>query len=137
MRTTIAALVDASALVVFVAAGVATHGASLEAFGRDAACFLGAWFAVALAVRLYPRGGRRRLAATWLVGVTAGVFVRAAIVGAWPGAFYGVALGFTALFVLLGRVGGQALSQDRVSLEKDIAGGRRVGHGRSDGESAS
>jgi hypothetical protein len=99
----LAALVDAVALLVFVSVGVATHGASVGAFGRDAACFLVCWFAVALAVRLYRRGGWRRLAVTWLVGVSGAVFLRAALVDRWPGAFYGVALGFTAVFLCVGR----------------------------------
>ena len=98
------ASLDAIALAAFVAIGVATHGASVGAFGRDAACFLGAWFAVALAVRLYTRGGWQRLAVTWIVGASSGVFVRAAIVDRWPGAFYGVALGFTAVFVAVARL---------------------------------
>jgi hypothetical protein len=54
---------------------------------------------VAAALRLYTAPSRAGLAATWLVGVTAGVAVRAAIVGHVSLAFYGVALGFTALFV--------------------------------------
>jgi hypothetical protein len=83
--------------------GVLTHDATLTAFIRDLLCFLGAWFAVAAAVRLYTRGGRWRLVVTWLVGVSLAVLVRAAIVGRWPDAFYGVALGFTALFVVLTR----------------------------------
>jgi len=97
------AAVDALALVVFVVVGVVTHGASAGAFARDVLCILGGWFAVALAVRLYAHGGWRRLGATWLVGISAGVGVRAAVVDHGPGAFYGVALGFTALFVLVGR----------------------------------
>ncbi len=87
----------------FVALGVLTHDASVTAFMRDALCFLGAWFAVALAVQLYTRSGWWRLGATWLVGVSVGVLVRAAIAGRWPGAFYGIALAFTALFVLAAR----------------------------------
>ena len=97
-------MIDALALVVFVAVGNLTHGTSVGAFGRDAACFLGAWFAAALLLRLYTRRGRVRLALTWLVGVTAAVAVRAAIVGHFAPAFYGVALGFTALFLAAGRV---------------------------------
>jgi hypothetical protein len=93
------AVIDAAALIVFVVIGVLTHEASLTAFVRDLACILGGWFAVALAVRLYSRGGWWRLAITWFVGISVGVLVRAAIVGHWPGAFYAVALGFTALFV--------------------------------------
>jgi hypothetical protein len=89
---------------VFVVIGVLTHDASGGAFVRDALCILGGWFAVALAVGLYRHGGWWRLAVTWVVGVSAGVLVRAAFVGHWPGAFYGVALAFTALFVGLGRV---------------------------------
>jgi Protein of unknown function (DUF3054) len=96
--------VDAVALVVFVAVGVATHGASVGAFGRDVGCFLGAWFAVALLLRLYRRGGWWRLAGTWLVGVSAAVWVRAALVDRGPGAFYAVALAFTAVFVAAGRL---------------------------------
>ena len=126
------AATDAVALLVFVAVGVATHGASVGAFGRDAACFLGCWFAVALVVGLYRRGGWRRLALTWLVGVSGAVFLRAALVDRWPGAFYGVALGFTALFVLTGRVGGQALSRKRDGSRKDIAAADGHRHRRTD-----
>ena len=43
------------ALLAFVAIGVATHDASAAAFARDAFCIVGAWFAVALGVRLYSR----------------------------------------------------------------------------------
>lgn len=83
----------------FVAIGVLTHDASAAAFVRDALCILGGWFAVAAAVGLYRRFAWWRLGAAWLAGVSLGVLVRAAIVGHLPGAFYGVALAFTALFV--------------------------------------
>ena len=88
----------------FVAIGVLTHDASASAFVRDALCIVGAWFAVALAVRLYTRFAWWRLAATWLGGVSAGVLVRAAIVGHLAVDFWVVALAFTALFVLAGRL---------------------------------
>lgn len=97
------ALVDAAALVAFVVVGVATHHASAGAFGRDVLCVAGGWFAAALVLRLYRRGGWARLAGTWLVGVTAGIAVRAGIVGHFAVDFYGVAMAFTALFVLAGR----------------------------------
>lgn len=109
-----AAPVDAVALLVFVAAGVATHEASVGAFVRDALCILGGWFTAALAFRLYARGGRTRFAATWLVGVSAGVWVRAAVVGHLPGAFYGVALGFSLLFVCVARGLRRALVRHRL-----------------------
>ena len=106
-----AALVDAAALVVFVVVGVLTHDASATAFLRDVLCILGGWFVAATAVRLYTRGGRWRLAVTWLAGITAGVFVRAAIVGHVAYDFWGVALGFTALFVLAARGLARLVSQ--------------------------
>ena len=55
-------------------------------------------------MRLYTRFAWWRLAATWLVGVSAGVLVRAAIVGHLAVDFWAVALAFTALFVLAGRL---------------------------------
>ena len=91
------------ALLTFVVIGVLTHDASATAFVRDAFCILGGWFVVALAARLYVRFAWWRLGVTWLAGVSLGVLVRAAIVGHWPGAFYGVALAFTAAFVLAAR----------------------------------
>jgi glucose-6-phosphate-specific signal transduction histidine kinase len=98
------AVADGVALVAFAVIGVLTHGSSAAALGRDLLLFLGCWFAVALALRLYARPSWKRLLATWLIGVSAGVLVRAAIVGHWAGDFYGVALAFTALFVLTARV---------------------------------
>ena len=98
-----AAAWDAAALLVFVVVGVVTHDASATAFVRDLACILGGWFAAAIVLRLYVRGGRWRLAATWLVGVSAGVLVRAAIVRHLAVDFWGVALAFTVLFVLVAR----------------------------------
>jgi len=94
---------DAAALVVFVVVGVLRHGASGGASARDLACILGGWFAAALVVRLYRRGGWWRLVATWALGVSVGVLVRAAFVGHVAYDFWGVALAFTALFVLVGR----------------------------------
>jgi hypothetical protein len=98
-----AAAWDAAALLVFVVVGVVNHGATVGAFFRDLACILGGWFAAAALVRLYVRGGRWRLVATWLVGVSAGVLARAAIVRHLALDFWGVALGFTLLFVLVAR----------------------------------
>jgi hypothetical protein len=94
---------DAAALLVFVVVGVLTHGASAGAFVRDLLCILGGWFAVAVVLRLYQRGTWWRLGATWLAGISAGVLVRAAVVGHVAVDFWGVALAFTALFVLVAR----------------------------------
>jgi hypothetical protein len=76
-----------------VTIGVLTHDASVTAFVRDLLCFELAWFA------LY----RLPLPLRWLLGVTLAVGVRAAFIGHFSPPFYGVALGFTAVFVLLGR----------------------------------
>ena len=98
-----AAAWDAAALLVFVVVGVLTHGASAGAFVRDLLCILGGWFVAALVFQLYLRDGRWRLGATWLAGISAGVLVRAAIVGHVAVDFWGVALAFTALFALAAR----------------------------------
>lgn len=107
------AAVDAAALLLFVLVGVLTHDASLDALFRDAACILSGWFAVAWTVGLYRRGGWRRLVVTWLVGVSAGVLVRAAFVGHLAFDFWGVALAFTAVFVLAARGVARQTSQLR------------------------
>jgi hypothetical protein len=89
-----ASISDFIALLVFVAIGVLTHDASLTAFIRDLLCFEVAWFA------LY----RLPLPLRWLVGITAAVAVRAAIVGHFAVDFWLVALAFTALFIGVGRI---------------------------------
>jgi pilus assembly protein TadC len=62
---------------------------------------------VSLATRLYERPTVVRFLATWLVGITAGVLVRALILGRHLGskeaAFLAVSLVFTLLFVLAAR----------------------------------
>jgi Protein of unknown function (DUF3054) len=103
------AIADGTALVVFAVVGVLTHGSSITALGRDLLLFLGCWFAVALVVRLYTRPGWWRLAATWAVAISAAVGARAAIVGHFAADFYGVALAFTALFVLAARLAASRL----------------------------
>jgi len=102
-------LADAAALAAFTVVGVLTHGSSVEALGRDLLLFLGCWYAAALALKLYSRRGWRRLLATWIVGISAAVLIRAAIVGHFAGDFYGVALGFTLLFVLAARKSSERL----------------------------
>ncbi len=73
--------------------GVLTHDSSFLAWLRDLLCFELAWFAL----------WRLPLWARWALGVTIAVAVRAAFVGHFSPAFYGVALAFVAVFVLLGR----------------------------------
>lgn len=73
--------------------GVLTHHASFAAFLRDLLCFELSWFAL----WWLP------LPARWLVGVTAAVVARAALVGHFSIAFYVVALAFSAALLALGR----------------------------------
>jgi len=77
------AAADAAAILVFVTIGLLSHhgGVSLRGYARDALPFLGCWFLAAWAFGLYTRGGVARLAATWVVGVTAAVLVRALVLG--------------------------------------------------------
>jgi hypothetical protein len=71
-------LVDALAIVVFATIGQLSHHGHVSATGyaEDALPFLATWFA---ADRLF--GGR--FVPTWLVGVSAGVLLRAAILSHW------------------------------------------------------
>jgi len=95
--------VDALAIVAFAIVGLASHGASATHFLRDALPLLGGWFAAALVTRLYVRPSLAGLLATWAVGITAGVLVRALILGrALDGKeakFLAVSLVFTLVFV--------------------------------------
>jgi Protein of unknown function (DUF3054) len=87
--------------------GVISHGAAASDLARDALPLLGGWFAVALALRLYQRPTVARFLATWAIGITAGVLVRALILGreldGHEAAFLATSLVFTLLFVLVVR----------------------------------
>ncbi len=108
-RPSLAATADAAAISAFAVVGLLSHhgGVSGRGLARDAVPLLGCWFAAALLLRLYARAAVWRLAATWLLGVTGGVAVRAGILGhsraGKEAAFLGVALAFTLLFVLAAR----------------------------------
>ena len=101
---------DAAAIVLFAVVGLLSHDGSVSGAGlaRDALPLLGGWFAAALLVGLYARGTPLRLAASWLAGITAGVALRAAILGhtdvGKEAAFLAVALAFTLLFGVGGRL---------------------------------
>jgi len=100
----LAAAVDAAAIVVFAIVGMLSHHASAPAFAHDALPLLGGWFAAALATRLYVRFSGSRFLATWAAGITAGVLVRALILGrdldGHQAAFLATSLVFTLLFVV-------------------------------------
>jgi len=109
----LAAASDAAAIVVFAVVGLLSHDASASAFARDALPLLGGWFAASLATRLYQRPTLSRLLLTWAAGITAGVLVRALILGRQldrhQAAFLATSLVFTLLFVVALRVTVRAL----------------------------
>jgi DUF3054 family protein len=72
------AVTDAIAILVFVTIGQLSHhgGVSAAGYAEDALPFLACWLAAAAAFR-------GRFLQTWLVGVTAGVALRAAILSHW------------------------------------------------------
>lgn len=117
----LAAPADAVAIVVFAVVGLLSHHGDVSGRGlaRDALPLLGGWFAAAVLFRLYARPEIRRLGATWLLGITVGVAVRAAILGhthaGKEAAFLGVALGFTLLFALAARAATAARPRSRRS----------------------
>jgi hypothetical protein len=98
---------DAVAIIVFATVGLISHhkGISLRGYARDALPIMGGWFGAAILFRMYVTHRQTRVLATWLVGVTAGVLVRALILGhslnGKEATFLGVALVFVLLFVYL------------------------------------
>ena len=76
-------LADAVAFVLFATLGQLSHdgGLSLAGYARDALPLMACWFAAALALRTYARPSRRLFLETWAIGVTAGVLLRAAVLG--------------------------------------------------------
>jgi hypothetical protein len=109
-RPALASACDAVALVAFAVVGLLSHrgGVSGSGLARDALPLLGGWFAAAALLHLYDRPSPLRLAGTWLVGVSAGVVVRALVLGhtqvGREAAFLAVSLAFSLVFVLAARL---------------------------------
>ena len=104
-----AAGADAVALLVFVTIGLVTHhgGVSAADYARDAVPIVGCWLLAGGAFDLYKRPRVRALLATWLVGITAGVLLRALLrwhIDGGDAVFLAVALCFTLLFVAVVRI---------------------------------
>jgi hypothetical protein len=103
------ALTDAAAIALFAAIGELSHhgGVSAAGFARDALPILAGWFAAGAVFGLYRRANRRAFALTWLVGVTAGVALRALVLGrpanGHEAAFLVTSLVFTLLLLLAAR----------------------------------
>jgi hypothetical protein len=105
----VAVAVDLLALLAFVTVGLLNHhgGISAAGYARDALAFAGCWLVAAGAFDLYRRPRVRVLLATWSVGVTGGVLIRAIIrwrIDGGDAVFLVVALCFSLLFVLAFRV---------------------------------
>lgn len=97
---------DAIAIVLFAAIGQLSHhgGVSASGFARDALPIMAGWFVAAAVFGAYRNPSRRAFALTWLVGVTAGVALRALVLGrtanGHEAAFLLVSLVFTLLLIL-------------------------------------
>ena len=103
------AAADAAAILVFAAIGQLSHhgGVSAAGFARDALPILAGWFAAGAVFGVYARPGRRAFVLTWFVGVTAGVALRALVLGrpanGHEAAFLVTSLVFTLLLIGAGR----------------------------------
>jgi hypothetical protein len=106
----VVAIGDAATLVLWALLGLVRHtdGVTLAGLVRNAGPILIGWFAVAA---LFGTYARRRDALgfvlTWLVGISAGVVLRALFLHrSWDGAewaFFGVTLAVTGVFLLVWR----------------------------------
>jgi hypothetical protein len=94
------ALADAAALLLFTTIGLISHGFELGGYARDALPLLAAWFAVALAIRLYARPSWRRVLLCWIVAIPLGWLVRGLVLGRDFNGGQFVFLGITLVFSL-------------------------------------
>ena len=104
-----AVVADLVALLVFVTIGLVNHhgGISAADYARDAIPLCGCWLLAGGAFDLYKQPRLRALVGTWLVGITAGVLVRALVrwhVDGGDAVFLAVGLCFTLLFVVVARI---------------------------------
>jgi hypothetical protein len=104
-----AATIDAVALLAFVVVGVVQHrGVVLPGLLRTGIPLLVAWFLVALLVGTYRRTGWITMLVTWVVATPLGLLARSVIRGGPWGRglleFGAIAMGFTLLFLVGGRL---------------------------------
>jgi hypothetical protein len=110
-------VLDGAAIVVFAVIGMLSHDGAVFAtgFARDALPLLAGWFGVALALGTYRRPSRRKLVATWAVGIPLGVLVRGWALGRHADgkqlAFLTTTLIFTGLLIIAFRALGGWLAQ--------------------------
>jgi hypothetical protein len=118
VRARTAVATDLVALSLFVLVGVRSHheAARSAVFLRTAVPLGGAWVAVSALVRTYLRPTIARLVKTWSIAVPVGVVLRAIWVGSKGTrllVFLFVAMAFTLLFLLVGRVLARAVATRR------------------------
>jgi hypothetical protein len=109
-RTLTLVLGDAVALILWAVLGLASHNEGVTVAGllRNAGLIMVGWFAAALVLGTYRSPGVWRFLATWAIGITAGVILRAAILGkSWNGdefTFLAVTLGVTLVLLAAWRI---------------------------------
>ena len=109
-RRAIAVLIDSAALVGFVLLGVHEHSETSGAvlILRNVLPILASWFPVALATGAYRTLDLGSMLSTWIVAIPTAVAARSLWIGSPTGGrfaiFLLIALGFTLLFLLAGRV---------------------------------
>jgi hypothetical protein len=101
---------DAAVLVLWAVIGLVNHeeGVTFTGVLRNAGPIMIGWFAAALLLRTYRRPARAwRFLATWAIGISAGVVLRAGILSKpWNGdelAFFGVTLAVTLVLLVAWR----------------------------------
>jgi hypothetical protein len=110
------AAADLAAIGLFSLIGVLSHDHGLTALRvlRDAGPLAAGWLAAALLCGAYRRPGWRTLLATWAIGVSAGVLLRAAILGRTldgkQAAFLVTTLIATLILVLVLRLAGRLIA---------------------------
>jgi hypothetical protein len=109
---------DGAVLILWAVLGLAHHAEGITFAGllRNAGPVLLGWFGAAIALRIYGRpASALRFVATWALGISAGVILRALVLGrAWNGdefAFFGVTLAVTLVLLVLWRGGVAAWSR--------------------------
>jgi hypothetical protein len=106
LRPSTVAVGDAAVLILWAVIGLINHkeGVTFAGVLRNAGPIMIGWFAAALLLRTYRRPARVwRFLATWAIGISAGVVLRAVILGKpWNGdelAFFGVTLAVTLILL--------------------------------------
>jgi hypothetical protein len=109
-RVALLATLDGLALLAFVLAGVRAHheASAGVVFTRNAIPLLVSWFGAALLSHVYREPSLRGLVRNWVVAVPIGLLARTRIVRSPSSVsrialFVAVGMGFTLLFLLIGR----------------------------------